>query len=47
MYYEMSMSDVEYITCKITAFFKNESSRILVRPLLSSKPVEEEIQQRS
>lgn len=47
MYYEMSMSDVEYITREIKAFFKSESSRILVGPFSRSEPMEEETQERS
>ena len=47
MYYEMSLSDVEYITCEINEFFKNESSPILVGPSPRSEPMQEETQQQT
>ena len=47
MYYEMSLSDVEYITCEINEFYKNESSPILVGPSPRSEPMQEEAQEQT
>lgn len=47
MYYEMSMSDVEYIACELNVFFKNRSSRFSVGHFSPSASLEEGTQERS